>query len=80
MTTLAGRVDGQPPRLPLNLGHAAFEFIEAEYGKVAVMQFLLELRRNVVDGAEDLYQAAFHMTPDEFDSAFAQYLRGRFGL
>ena len=78
MTTLTGSVDAQDFRLLYNLGHAAFEFIEAEYGKVAVMQFLLELRRNVIDGAEDLYQAAFQMTPDEFDSAFARYVRGRF--
>ena len=78
MTTLTGSVDAQSPRVAANLGHAAFEFIEAEYGKVAVRQFLLELRRNVVDGTGDLYQAAFHITPDEFDSEFGQYLRGRF--
>ena len=60
------------------LGHAVFEFIEAEYGKPAVWQFLLEVRRNVVDGAGDPYQAAFNRTPEEFDAAFAQYLRRRF--
>ena len=78
MTALPGSVDGQSPRVAANLGHAVFDFIEAEYGKVAVWQFLLEVRRNVVDGAGDLYQATFNRTPEEFDSAFAQYVRERF--
>ena len=60
-----------------HLGHVVFEFIEAEYGKPAVWQFLLEVRRNVVDGAGNPYQAAFNRTPEEFDTAFAQYLRMR---
>ena len=62
---------------PHHLGHVVFEFIEAEYGKPAVWQFLLEVRRNVVDGAGNPYQAAFNRTPEEFDTAFAQYLRMR---
>ena len=78
MTALSGSVDGQSPRVAANLGHAVFEFIEAEYGKVAVWQFLLEVRRNVVDGAGDPYQAAFNRTPEEFDSAFAHTLKMRF--
>jgi cation transport regulator ChaB len=60
------------------LGHAAFEFIEARYGKESIRQFPFELRRDVVDGTGDLYQAAFNMAPDEFDAAFEQYLRERF--
>jgi hypothetical protein len=59
-------------------GHVAFEFIEAEYGKTGVGQFLVEVRRNVVNGAADPYQAALSRTPAEFDSAFARYLRERF--
>ena len=80
MTTLVGPMDVQVLGGAANLGHAAFEFIEAEYGKPAVWQFLLEVRRNVVDGAGDPYQGAFNRTPEEFDSAFAQYLRTRFGV
>jgi hypothetical protein len=76
MTALTAGADQQSA----HLGHAVFEFIEAEYGKVAVWQFVLEVRRHVVDGAGDPYQAAFNRTPAEFDSAFAQYLRERFSL
>ncbi|HEY5617654.1 MAG TPA: M56 family metallopeptidase [Vicinamibacterales bacterium] len=78
MTALAGSVDHQAPVVVAHLGHAVFEFIEAEYGKAAVWLFLLEVRRNVVDGAGDPYQAAFNRTPEEFDSAFGLYLRSRF--
>ena len=60
------------------LGHAVFDFIEATHGKAAVTQFLLELRRNVVDRTGDLYQAAFYQTPEEFDAAFERYLKVRF--
>jgi hypothetical protein len=78
MTILTGGEDDQTRGAAADLGHAAFEFIEAEYGKAAVWQFLNEVRRKVVDGAGDLYQTAFNRTPEEFDSAFAQYLRRRF--
>ena len=78
MAALTGNVDVRSLRAAAHLGHAVFEFIEAERGKVAIWQFLLEVRRNVVDGAGDPYQAAFSRTPDEFDSAFAQYLKMRF--
>jgi beta-lactamase regulating signal transducer with metallopeptidase domain len=74
---LTGSMDGQPHAVAANLGHAVFEFIEAEYGKPAVWQFLLEVRRSVVDGAADPYQAAFNRAPDELDSAFTNYLRSR---
>ncbi len=65
-------------RLTYVLGHAVFDFIEATHGKAAVTQFLFELRRNVIDGTGDLYQAAFYQTPDEFDEAFTAYLNARF--
>jgi hypothetical protein len=65
---------------PQALGHAAFDFIEAEYGSAAVWQFLVNVRRHVVDGAAvaDVYQTAFNRTPEEFDAAFAAYLQRRF--
>ena len=78
MFALTGSVDGQPHVVAANLGHAVFEFIEAEYEKPAIWQFLLEVRRSVVDGAADPYQAAFNRSPEELDSAFANYLRRRF--
>jgi beta-lactamase regulating signal transducer with metallopeptidase domain len=73
-----GSMDGQPRVVAAKLGHAVFEFIEAEYGTPAIWQFLLEVRRSVVDGAADPYRAAFNRTPEELDSAFANYLRTRF--
>jgi hypothetical protein len=80
MTALTVSADDRTRRVAADLGHAVFEFIEAEYGKPAVWQFLLEVRRTVVDGSGDLYQSAFNRTPEEFNSAFADYLRRRFGL
>jgi beta-lactamase regulating signal transducer with metallopeptidase domain len=76
ISALTGAVDGQPHVV----GHAVFEFIEAEYGKPAIWQFLLEVRRSVVDGAADPVQTAFNRSPEELDSAFANYLRRRFSL
>ena len=78
MTALSDSVDIGSLGGAANLGHAVFEFIEAEYGKAAVWQFLLEVRRSVVDGAGDFYQATFNRSPAEFDSAFAEYLKRRF--
>jgi hypothetical protein len=67
------------PRLVYNLGHAAFEFIEARYGKEGIRQFLYTFRKNIVGGAlEDIYQQAFRVKPDEFDEAFDKWLKERF--
>jgi hypothetical protein len=71
---------GTVGRQSLIVGQAVFEFIEAEYGKPAIWQFLLEVRRSVVDGAADPVQAAFNRSPEELDSAFANYLRRRLSL
>jgi hypothetical protein len=68
----------QEPAVKASLGHAAFDFIEAEYGKAAVWQFLVEVRRMVVEGTGDPYRAAFNRSSAEFDAAFASYLRKRF--
>ena len=85
--------DGNVPRLPalgeadgtvsggtgVNLGHVAFDFIEAEYGADRIKDFLMELRRYVLEGSEEFYETTLQLTPDEFDEAFAGYLRERFG-
>jgi hypothetical protein len=55
-----------------------FEFMAAEFGKPSIWQFLLEVRRNVVDGAGDIYQGAFNRTRGEFEATFSAYLRNRF--
>jgi Tol biopolymer transport system component len=67
------------PRLVYNLGHAAFEFIEARYGKEGIRQFLYTFRKNLVGGGmEDIYQQAFRLKPEEFDEAFEKWLKERF--
>ena len=66
-------------RLIYNLGHAAFEFIEARYGKEGIRQFLYTFRKNIVGGGmEDIYQQAFRTKPEEFDEAFDKWLKERF--
>ena len=78
LSTLRENEDGGSGLHPVALGHAAFDFIEAEYGAERVKQFLLELRRAVLEGSDDLYEATLQLTPDEFDQAFESYLRQRF--
>jgi beta-lactamase regulating signal transducer with metallopeptidase domain len=78
VSSLTGHLDGRSLGATAHLGHAVFDFIEAEYGKPAVWGLLLAVRRNVVDGVPDVYRAAFSRSPEEFDSAFADYLRQRF--
>ena len=68
-------VDG---RLPYNLGHAAFEFIESRWGKEGIRQFLFALRKNVIGGGESAYEEAFRLKADEFDEQFEKYLKDRF--
>jgi hypothetical protein len=65
-------------RLPYNLGHAAFEFIESKWGKEGLRQFLFALRKNVIGGGDTAYQEAFKLEPEEFDEQFDKYLKDRF--
>ena len=66
-------------RLVYNMGHAAFEFIEARYGKEGIRQFLYTLRKGILGGGSDeLYKQAFRTTPQEFDAAFEKWMKERF--
>ncbi len=65
-------------RVVYNLGHAAFEFIEERWGKEGVRQFLFSLRRTAVGGGGDIYQDAFNIPAEEFDTEFEGYIRDRF--
>jgi hypothetical protein len=71
----AAFVDG---RLPYNLGHSAFEFIESRWGKEGIRQFLFALRKNVIGGGESAYEEAFRLKAEEFDEQFEKYLKDRF--
>ncbi|MBI4486008.1 MAG: PD40 domain-containing protein, partial [Acidobacteria bacterium] len=79
MTETDGYGEFSSPRfVPYNLGHAAFEFIEAKFGKEGIRQFMFSLRKSVIGGGEDAYQEALGMTRDEFDQGFERYLKDRF--
>ena len=65
-------------RLPYNLGHAAFDFIESRWGKEGLRQFLFALRKSVIGGGESAYEEAFKLKPEEFDEQFEKYLKDRF--
>jgi WD40 repeat protein len=65
-------------RLPYNLGHAAFDFIESRWGKEGLRQFLFALRKAVIGGGESAYEEAFKLKPEEFDEQFEKYLKDRF--
>jgi hypothetical protein len=66
------------PRMIYNLGHAAFEFMEARWGKEGLRQYLFALRKSVIGGGENAYQEAFKLAPEEFDQQFEKYLKDRF--
>jgi hypothetical protein len=78
MSELQGYGQSGNPRLIYNLGHAAFEFMEARWGKEGVRQYIFALRKSVIGGGDDAYQDAFQLSPDEWDQQFDRYLKERF--
>ncbi len=69
---------GASPRLVYNLGHAAFEFIEERWGKEGIRQFLFSLRKTVIGGGGDIYEDAFDLPAEDFDTEFERYIHDRF--
>ena len=78
MSEMQGYGNFGSPRLIYNLGHAAFEFIEARWGKEGVRQFVFSLRKSVIGGGENAFREAFDMDADEWDQQFDRYLKDRF--
>jgi hypothetical protein len=78
MSDLQGYGGSSNPRLIYNLGHAAFEFIEARWGKEGVRQFVFSLRKSVIGGGENAFKEAFDIDADEWDQQFDRYLKERF--
>jgi len=78
MSNLQGYGDLGSPRGIYNLGHAAFEFMEARWGKEGVRQFVFALRKSIIGGGDDAYQEAFQIPADEWDTEFDRYLKERF--
>lgn len=66
------------PRLIYNLGHAAFEFMEARWGKEGVRAYVFALRRSVIGGSDDAYEDAFGISAEEWDQQFDRYMKERF--
>src|SRR3954454_24908647 len=65
-------------RLPYNLGHAAFEFIESKWGPEGLRQFLFALRKAVIGGGDSAYEEAFKLKPEEFEKKYDKYLKNSF--
>ncbi len=78
MSKLEGYGDFSNPRLIYNLGHAAFEFMEARWGKEGIRQFLFSARKSLIGGGEGMYEDAFKLKAEDFDQQFEKYLRERF--
>lgn len=78
MSQLQGYGNFGNARTIYNLGHAAFEFIEARWGKEGVRQFVFSLRKSVIGGGENAFREAFDMDADEWDQQFDRYLKERF--
>ncbi len=65
-------------RTPYDLGHAAWEFIEAKWGKEGLRQFIFSLRKSVIGGGDSAYEEALKVKPEDFDEQFDRYLKERF--
>ena len=78
MSELQGYGNFTNARVIYNLGHAAFEFIEARWGKEGVRQFVFSLRKSVIGGGDNAFKEAFDMEADEWDQQFDRYLKERF--
>jgi Tol biopolymer transport system component len=78
MSNLQGYGGLGSPRGIYNLGHAAFEFMEARWGKEGVRQYVFALRKSIIGGGDDAYQEAFQLSADEWDREFDRYLKERF--
>jgi WD40 repeat protein len=59
-------------------GHAVFDFIEAEWGKDSVRDFILEFRNQIGGNIEKVVRRAFNLSAEDFDVKFRRYLRQRY--
>ncbi|MEO6323225.1 MAG: BamA/TamA family outer membrane protein [Thermoanaerobaculia bacterium] len=59
-------------------GHAVFDFIEAEWGRDAVRDFIFEFRSFLGRDVSVSLKRAFEIEPDEFDLKFRRYLRKKY--
>jgi hypothetical protein len=59
-------------------GHAVFDFIEAEWGKDSVRDFIFEFRNQIGGNVEKVIRRAFNLSAEDFDVKFRRYLRQRY--
>ena len=59
-------------------GHAVFDFIQAEYGKDAVRDFVFEFRNQIGGNVERVIRRSFNISPEDFDIKFRRYLRQKY--
>ena len=59
-------------------GHAVFDFMEAEWGKDAVRDFIFEFRSFMGADVSIALKRTFDVEPDEFDLKFRRYLRKKY--
>lgn len=59
-------------------GHAFFQFIEDEWGRDSVREFIFEFRSFLGRDVSTAIRRTFELDPDEFDSRFRRYLRRKY--
>lgn len=59
-------------------GHAVFDFIEAEWGKDAVREFIFEFRSFLGRDISQAVRRSFEIDAEEFDLRFRRYLRRKY--
>jgi WD40-like Beta Propeller Repeat len=59
-------------------GHAVYDFMEAEWGKDAVRDFLFEYRSFLGRDVAVALKRAFEIQPDDFDLKFRRFLRRKY--
>ena len=60
------------------IGHAAFDYIEEEYGEEGFRDFVFEMRNTFGGRVDRAVERAFNVEPDEFDSEFRRWLRRKY--
>jgi Tol biopolymer transport system component len=60
------------------IGHAAFDYIEATYGKEGFRDFLLEFRNTLGSKVGRAVKRAFNVDPEDFDADFRHWLRKKY--
>ena len=77
MSTVVGRGGFENPRVAYALGHAAFDFVEAEWGRETVGAFMRAFG-TAGERPAGPYQDVLGLTPAAFDARFADLSPGAF--